>query len=137
MRSRTAPTSSFRPLGGVTGGRLYTRGACLALAAMLIGNAVAGCSNLVPSPSSHGSPSERSSAHPNPTASPSSFSDFVTTGSMAVARSHATATLLRDGRVLIAGGWSYAKQTAYSSAELYDSATGTFSLTGSMTVARA
>ena len=63
---------------------------------------------------------------------------FRLTGSMAVVRTNHTATLLRDGRVLIAGGFdaSGAPENAYSSAELYDPASGTFSPTGSMWVAR-
>jgi hypothetical protein len=48
------------------------------------------------------------------------------TGAMVVARNGQSATLLPDGRVLIVGG------NADKSAELYDPATGMFSLTGSM-----
>jgi hypothetical protein len=59
---------------------------------------------------------------------------FSPTGSMATARDLHTATLLSDGRVLIAGG--YAGGNSLSSAELYDPATGTFSPTGSMGAAR-
>ncbi len=64
---------------------------------------------------------------------------FAATGSMANTRSDATATLLQDGRVLVAGGDSGNATTskALASAELYDAKTGTFSPTGSMTVARA
>jgi hypothetical protein len=47
---------------------------------------------------------------------------------MTQARIFHTATLLRDGRVLIAGG------NFDSSTELYDPATGTFTPTGSMTI---
>lgn len=62
---------------------------------------------------------------------------FVATGSMATARRFHTATLLGNGRVLVAGGED-AGATAFSSAELYDPATGTFSPTkGSMTAPRA
>ena len=45
-----------------------------------------------------------------------------------------TATLLIDGKVLIAGG--YNGVNALSSAQLYDPITGIFSVTGSMTVPR-
>jgi WD40 repeat protein len=55
---------------------------------------------------------------------------FVQTGSMTRARDGHTATLLRDGRVLIAGG-------GLASAELYDPTTQAFTATtGSMMVAR-
>ena len=49
---------------------------------------------------------------------------------MTMGRDSATATLLLDGRVLIAGGDGYDEAR---SAELYDPRTGTFSKTGSMT----
>jgi hypothetical protein len=60
---------------------------------------------------------------------------FSPTGPMTTARVGDTATLLEDGRVLIAGGfYGYA---SLDSAELYDPTTGKFSLTGSMTTDRA
>ncbi len=60
---------------------------------------------------------------------------FTPTGRMITPRDKATATLLKDGRVLIAGGESpYGPQL--SAAELYDPATGTFSATGSMNIPR-
>ena len=65
---------------------------------------------------------------------------FTPTGKMAVARSFHTATLLPDGRVLIAGGRTNGPQdyqgVVTASAELYDPATGTFAPTGSMTFPR-
>jgi Galactose oxidase, central domain len=61
---------------------------------------------------------------------------FSSTGSMAAAREQHTATVLADGRVLIAGG-NDTLITAVASAELYDPKAGTFGATGSMTTARA
>lgn len=59
---------------------------------------------------------------------------FVTGGDMQVARYAHSATLLTDGKVLIAGG---ANQIGVlNSAELYDPATGTFTPTGSLITAR-
>jgi hypothetical protein len=53
---------------------------------------------------------------------------FSPTGPMAMMRSGPSVTLLRDGRVLVAGG------IGDKSAETYDPATGTFSPTGSMEI---
>ena len=61
--------------------------------------------------------------------------DFVLTGSMTSARVGHTATLLNNGKVLVAGG-SDNTGTVLASAELYDPATGTFTATGSMTSPR-
>jgi hypothetical protein len=49
---------------------------------------------------------------------------------MTTAREHASATLLRDGRVLVAGGGN---PSATLSAELYDPASDKWTATGSMT----
>jgi hypothetical protein len=54
---------------------------------------------------------------------------FSATGSMSTPREGHTATMLRDGRVLIVGGSANGIQTL-GSAEIYDSSSGTFSLTG-------
>jgi hypothetical protein len=56
---------------------------------------------------------------------------------MTTDRADHTATLLNNGKVLIAGGYSYYANGVWSSAELYDPAEETFTATGSMTTPRA
>ena len=55
------------------------------------------------------------------------------TGSMSAPRVGHTATLLNDGRVLVAGGNA---DLFLSSAEIFDPASGAWSLTGSMSTGR-
>ena len=64
---------------------------------------------------------------------------WTETGSMTLGRSHHSATLLPDGKVLIAGGtvFSSNRYRASKKAEVYDPATGTWTSTKSMTVGRA
>src|SRR5437764_9136216 len=61
--------------------------------------------------------------------------NFVVTGSLAIARSGHTATLLHNGKVLVAGGFD--GNITLARAELYDPAKGTWSTTGSLKTARA
>jgi hypothetical protein len=71
---------------------------------------------------------------------------FSSTGSMAFARSGHTATLLKDGKVLILGGTVYVTiptsgrgivwQESLDTAEIFDPTSGTFSQTGSLGTAR-
>ena len=59
---------------------------------------------------------------------------FSNTGSLNTARYLHTATLLPNGKVLVAGGFNGSGNL--SSAELYDPASGTWSATGSLNTAR-
>jgi hypothetical protein len=68
-------------------------------------------------------------------AAPAPQGIFVPKGNMTVARSGHTATLLPNGKVLIAGGRD-TQGSFLASAELYNAVLGTFTATGSMTVAR-
>jgi hypothetical protein len=65
---------------------------------------------------------------------------FINTGSMTTARGPFTATLLHDGRVLIAGGDNSIVtgdgKSSPSTAEIYDPATGAFTATGNLTASR-
>jgi hypothetical protein len=68
---------------------------------------------------------------------------FSPTGNLKVARAGQSSTLLPNGKVLLAGGVFFTGTPPFSlvahylaSAELYDPATGTFSLTGSLHTAR-
>ncbi len=63
---------------------------------------------------------------------------FTKTSPMSVPRESHTATVLADGRVLVVGGHTGRRTaiTLYSSAELYDPGSRTFTLVGSMTIRR-
>jgi len=61
------------------------------------------------------------------------------TSAMSTGRQYGTATLLRDGKVLVAGGRAYCDDGVCvdaKSAQLYDPATGTWAATGSMSDGR-
>ena len=72
--------------------------------------------------------------HASPTSNNRAGS-ITSAGRMLESRSGHTATLLPDGKVLIAGGMRR-NQDFYKSAELYDPATGKFQPTGEMSVGR-
>lgn len=60
---------------------------------------------------------------------------FTATGSMKAPRGNHTATLLANGKVLVAGGWDYAGNVL-GTTEIYDPATGKFVATGPLAVPR-
>ncbi len=124
--------------GSSGGRRSYARAGRL-MAVLLIGASLAACTvatatpptpSLAPSataPSTpEATPTESPTPEPTPIASPTPTPGFIPTGSMTTARDAHTATLLSDGRVLIAGGLDAATEDV-ASAELYDPKTGTFS----------
>jgi Kelch motif len=79
-------------------------------------------------------PWQHSAAKPSAASRPA----FSATGSMNATRQQASATLLKDGRVLVVGGNDVGTATNLAtvpSAELYDPATGKFTMTGSPHVA--
>src|SRR5215831_12305977 len=60
---------------------------------------------------------------------------WTATGSLGTARDNHTATLLSNGKVLVAGGTNLS-EPFLRSAEIYDPATGTWTATGSMVIKR-
>src|ERR1700674_1464407 len=76
-----------------------------------------------------------------PLAMAQSAGTFLATGNMITPRFGHTATLLPNGKVLIAGGgtavfYGPPHISFWASAELYDPSKGTFTATGSMTTSR-
>lgn len=111
----TIPGSTIR-----TTGRISNRRAVTLLAAALVATSIGGMlvtgGNVTPSPT------------PVPPSRPAAVVTDLAWRSvppMTVGRIGHTATLLRDGRVLVVGGYS-------ASAEIWDPLTGTFKVTGSM-----
>jgi len=110
-------TGTFTPTGSLTGDRWHHTATLLTNGKVLIA----------------GGQGFRFSLDPLDTAEiyDPSTGTFAATGSMVTARADHTATLLPDGRVLIAGGWKPGG-IVLASAEIYDPSTGSFASTGNM-----
>ena len=113
------------------------------LAGLAVVLAVAGCGPAKSTPSASGSHRPVSSLSPAGSLGPSQTSTaaptvppppgFEATGDMADARGGHTSTTLKDGRILVTGGWTNTTPSnVLMSAELYASATGKFSPTGAL-----
>ncbi len=74
---------------------------------------------------------------PSATAQDAASWRWVHRGDLNVARARHTATLLTNGKVLVAGGYADSFGTPTKSAELYDPATETWSITGDLSFDRA
>jgi N-acetylneuraminic acid mutarotase len=105
-----------------------------------LGGAVLIGSGVVKMPVVEMPPPAETSATPSSTPGQNSAPTWTATTSMVEARHSHTATLLPDGKVLVAGGNAYPRgggDLAYlSSAELYDPGSGSWTATGSMIEAR-
>lgn len=106
--------------------------ACVALSVLTVACQGAAPSAIAPSPT----PSR--SQLPAQTASPTNAATPTAPPNVVLPLGGHTATLLPNGKVLIAGGFTDASlPTAVAYAELYDAVSGTWSATGAMTRARA
>ncbi len=92
-----------------------------------------------PTPTPTPTASPTATPTPTPTPTPAAAPSWSITGNLNTARYEHTATLLPNGKVLVAGGQSslIPPFVALNSAELYDPATETWSSTGSLVTARA
>ena len=123
---------SFTPTGRMTAPR-YAHTATLLLNGKVL---VTGGYGFVRDCEDLGEPAQASAELYNP-----STRSFTATGGMRIGRGGHTATLLENGKVLVAGGGDQGGSaggggTATNSAELYDPVTGVFISTGSMTTPR-
>lgn len=117
-------TDSFTAAGSVS--RDFHTATLLNTGDVLLAGGEAGWANAFPIV-----PNSAELAEPNAT--------YLPTGPMSSGRESHTATLLKDGRVLIAGGFipgPGAGWTSLASAEVYDASTKSFSPVGNMTVGR-
>jgi N-acetylneuraminic acid mutarotase len=109
------------------------------LGAAVVGSYLLNVSPVLPSPSVSPSPSVVAIESPTTSQAPLGHPGWSATGSMSVARSDHTATLLADGTVLVAGGDNGEccnSSNSLATAEIYDPATGLWRQTGSMRVPR-
>jgi hypothetical protein len=113
-------TGTFSPTGPMTGGRVFQTASLLSDGRVLIAGGLANGRVYANNPTFLATAEIYDPA----------TGTFAATGSMADMRSYHTATVLADGRVLVAAGAVDAGVTTLPSAEIYDPATGTFSPVG-------
>jgi hypothetical protein len=123
-------TGTFSPTGAMVIQRYGHTATLLSDGRVLIAGGMGGPNLVTPAPASAAAPTQAELYGPT-------TGTFSATGSMATDLYHHTATLLPDGRVLIAGGFGEISELGTTAtAELYDSKTGKFSATGPMATAR-
>src|SRR5579863_660972 len=116
-------TATFTPTGSLNTARAYHTATLLNNGMVLITGGCAGCP-----PGLNGTPLADAELY-NP-----ATGTFTSTGNLNTARTYHTATVLDNGIVLIAGGCTGYNCTGgvLAAAELYNPATGTFTVTGSL-----
>ncbi len=135
----TAIHRGQRHAGRIPPYRSMNVAARLAAAAVLATMAIGGAIYVLgPNGATVGGPSATPAVSPGPTKTSAAVQPvartWTATGRMIQARDRQTATLLPDGRVLVAGGG--ADGTELAAAELYDPRTGSWTATASMADAR-
>jgi hypothetical protein len=120
-------TGTFAPTGSLTTARAWHTATLLSNGMVLIAGGCAGCP-----PGSNGTPLADTELY-NP-----ATGAFTSSGSLNTARTYHTATALANGMVLFVGGCTGPNCTGgvVAAAELYDPATGTVTVTGSLQNAR-
>lgn len=112
-----------------------TRRLASTLAAGALALAVSACTGSSPQATASGGPSEPGASSAASSSPDENAPRWTATGSLMEARPDHTATLLEDGRVLVAGGFDPTFGDVFgfvASAELYDPDTGSWTLTGAM-----
>ena len=123
-------SDTYAPTGSMADGRLLHTATLLADGRVLVAGGSSVALNVTSGAGSTSSPPVSTAEIYDP-----GSGTFSGTGSLVTGRAMHTATLLSDGRVLIAGGVDKDNKPL-SSAEIYDPSSGTFTATGSMTSPR-